>query len=365
MLVLPLVLGWGCSGDAARTRSAPDDSGGAAAPAPATADSTGARADTVQVVQANHGTHGMSARVLTLRSPDGRAMLVMEDPTAVEAEPIANGFVYADERTGAWLQMDGVWDVTPSPDWRTLAIGRAFRLGSGEREVPRSRWRDLARRLGPAVARQLFPDAPDDGTAVTRLEQGLHERRFSASGMAIMYGNGVTFVLATDSLPRGASGAAVHVPADSMLGRAVALHGWRERWTSSGDVLGVGTGPRGSQDFSPPASWVLLRRPSWDSVGVAGDSARFVSPRWEVGPMLDISVAVDLNEAVTVPAEGARVGSRDGWVFVQRRGDTERRIGPGRALAATRDGRFVAALAPRADTARYESPTILVVYRVN
>jgi hypothetical protein len=70
------------------------------------------------------------------------------------------------------------------------------------------------------------------------------------------------------------------------------------------------------------------------------------------GPTIDVSV----TPPATVPAlsvDGGRVESGGGWVRVVGAGpDSSRRIGPGVALAATRSGRFIVALAP--DSARRE-----------
>ncbi|HEX4936688.1 MAG TPA: hypothetical protein VFV33_26080, partial [Gemmatimonadaceae bacterium] len=59
------------------------------------------------------GPHGMAAQVRWTLSPDRRAIIVVEDPVGVEAEPVPDGFLYGSETTGAVVQLNGVWDVAP------------------------------------------------------------------------------------------------------------------------------------------------------------------------------------------------------------------------------------------------------------
>jgi hypothetical protein len=61
---------------------------------------------------------------------------------------------------------------------------------------------------------------------------------------------------------------------------------------------------------------------------------------------------------------GRTVEERDGRVVVRDAGGTTRDIGPGVPLAATRNGRFILAVAPRASARPHESPDHAVVYRV-
>ncbi|HVE78391.1 MAG TPA: hypothetical protein VNA89_06000, partial [Gemmatimonadaceae bacterium] len=94
------------------------------------------------------GTHGMIALTRWTFSPDRCAILVVEDPAAVEAEALPDGFVYASERDTMALQVDGVWDVAPAPDWRRLAYGEGTVVSAGERDsLSAAQWDSLARRF--------------------------------------------------------------------------------------------------------------------------------------------------------------------------------------------------------------------------
>ena len=73
----------------------------------------------------------MAERVLWTFSPDGKSMLVVADPGGVENEPVPNGFFFGDESRGFQTQMDSVWDVAPSPDWKWIGFGRAYSVVGG------------------------------------------------------------------------------------------------------------------------------------------------------------------------------------------------------------------------------------------
>ncbi|NUR32887.1 MAG: hypothetical protein HOQ30_02680, partial [Gemmatimonadaceae bacterium] len=62
----------------------------------------------------------MTDRVRWMLAPDSSALLVMDDPAAVENDAIPNGLLFATERTGRVFRMDSVWSAAPSPDMRRL-----------------------------------------------------------------------------------------------------------------------------------------------------------------------------------------------------------------------------------------------------
>ena len=96
-----------------------------------TADTTRA-APVVTVTPVNRGTHGMAERVSWVFSPDRKAVLVVADPSGVENEPVPNGFFFGDEARGFQTQVDSVWDVAVSPDWKWIGFGRAYATVRGE-----------------------------------------------------------------------------------------------------------------------------------------------------------------------------------------------------------------------------------------
>jgi len=272
----------------------------------------------------NRGPHGMAAVTRWAFSSDRRAMLVVEDPTAVEAEPVADGFVFASEGGETLLQRDGVWDVSPSPDWRRLAIGVAYVIQGRER---------------PSTPRRT-------GLPADSVRKGA----FESSGMSIAYGLAQPAVydlaIAADS---GAGYQPLMLP---MAG------GWRVGWSSDGDALLVGTNPRRAGDDEASPAWIAV-----DLRGrrLALEGASPAPVAWTEGPTLDSGVPVDFESAHEIAAGARGIASGAGWIRV-RAGGQDRIIGPGTALAATAGGRFVAALVPNVGRREGEQPARLVVY---
>src|SRR5687767_16039176 len=93
-------------------------------PKATTADTTARTASIVTVTPVNKGTHGMRERISWLFSPDKKAVLVVADPVSVEADALPNAFFFGDETRGFQVQMDSVWDVAVSPDWKWIGFGR-------------------------------------------------------------------------------------------------------------------------------------------------------------------------------------------------------------------------------------------------
>ncbi|HEX5577553.1 MAG TPA: hypothetical protein VFX40_04205, partial [Gemmatimonadaceae bacterium] len=103
-------------------------------------------------------------------------------------------------------------------------------------------------------------------------------------------------------------------------------------------------------------------------------SAKMIEPQWVNGPVLDISVAVDMDTAPAIAvSSGGRtfsIESARGMITARETtpgGETPERvypIGSGKALTATRGGRYILALAPRAKAESYEVPVEAVVYVV-
>lgn len=289
----------------------------------------------------NRETRGMAARVRWMLAPDSSAMLVVEDPAGVENEAVPDGVLYATERTGRTWRMDSVWSVAPSPDWTRVAVGRAVVLGGGERQVvDPSRWVGAARSLAAIAGPQ---------PAITA--ESLRAHSYAVSGMAVVEGAAATFVA---DVARDERAAPVHF---------VALDGWRVRWSCDGHDVLVGERPDRVQDDAPAKT---TRR-----VAVGGGSTTAAEPAppitWVDGPTLDISVPVT-RETRTLRARGRIIEGKSNRITVRDSStsgwSSPRGIGLGVPLATTRDGRFVLAIAPRADAKRYESPDQAVVYRV-
>ena len=286
----------------------------------------------VVATSVNRGPHGMAALTRWAFSGDRRSMLVVEDPAGVEAEPVADGFLFAGEGSGVMLQRDGVWDVSPSPDWRRLAIGVSYVLQGRERpSIPAAEWTALARRSG----------LPTDS---------VRKGAFESSGMSIAYGLAQPAVydlaIAADSGPG-------YQPL--MLAMA---GGWRMGWSANGDALLVGTNPRRAGDDEPSPGWIAVdlrgeRLPAAEATPAA--------VAWTEGPTLDTSVPVDFVSAHDIRAGARTIASGEGWIRSRDRG-SDRIVGPGTALAATASGRFVAALVPNVGRREGEQVARLVVY---
>ena len=289
----------------------------------------------VEVVAVNRGTHGMSARTRWAVSPDRSALIVVEDPVAVEAEALPNGFVFATEDGPFLLQQDGVWDVSPSPDWTRLAYGRAWVLNASEGErVPEASWTRLA---------------ADARLPLDSVRRGA----FQSSGMVPAYGFAQPVVVDVSSAAAGTS------MSGSRSTRTLPLAGgWRVRWSPDGAELAIGLNPERVQDDSPPAAWVRIDPETGRTLGPIGES-QLAPLSWREGPVIDISVPVDVGATRSLAMDGGTLESRGGWIRVN-----DRIIGPGLLLGATRNGRFIAAIAPRHDARQYEAPMEPVVYQV-
>jgi hypothetical protein len=292
--------------------------------------------------EVNRTTRGMTSRVRWILAPDSSALVVMDDPAAVENDAIPNGLLFATERTGRVFRMDSVWSAAPSPDWRRLAIGRGVVLSGGRSQsIPAALWSAPAARLR-AVA----------GAEPALVAESLRAHSFPVSGMAVVEGAAVTLVA---DVEHGAPTAPIEF---------VALDGWRVRWSCDGADILVGGRPARVQDDAPSAD---ERRVS--STGAATTSAPAAdAPRWIDGPTLDISVPAAIAPRQPIVVRGRVIEQRDGRIVVRERPaagpDVARDVGPGVALAATRGGHFILAVAPRTDRRPHESPEHAVVYRV-
>jgi hypothetical protein len=294
-------------------------------------------APAISIVPGNRGSHGMSARVRWTSSPDRCALLVVEDPAAIEAEPVPNGFALATERGPSLVQRDGAWDVAPSPDWTRLVYGRAYMLQGRERDsIPTADWAALAARVGLDVA------------AVRR-------GAFVASGMSLAYG--VSRPVIVDV----ASGAERALPTTG---------GWRVGWTRDGGAVVLGGAPSLTQDFTPPTRWEVVdagtpaARSASERARSLGADVERAAVAWVDGPMLDIAATAPPDSSGPVAVDAGRLESRGGWIRLLDGAGQGYVIGPGVALAATRGGRFVAALVPDPDRRPYDPPARLVIYRL-
>ncbi len=337
--ILPaLVVALGCVDSSSRT---------------STSDATAGQRQTpvVTSVTVNHGTYGMTSKLRWLVSPDSSAIIAMVDPTGVENEAIPNAFFYGSESRNFQARMDSVWDVAPSPDWGSIAFSRARVLtNGGEDSIPSSMWQDLSRRT------QID---------TTTLRTG----SFPTSGMSAARGVAQPGVIHIPADPRAAGAA------DAAAARMypIAL-GWHVRWTPDGATVALGNSPAKAQDNEESVTWAALDPKTGAFHGTLPEGAQLVVPRWTNGPVLDISVPIDMQGAPPISIKaGARIlsiESRNGVITAREVGsgaDSVARtytIGSGKALAATKGGRYILALAPRARPVPNELPVEPVIYVV-
>jgi hypothetical protein len=336
----------GIAGMAACVVSSDDGRGGRAAPASAACGSPMSRDWQAAPVGAaafevNRTTRGMTSRVRWMLAPDSSALLVMDDPAAVENDAIPNGLLFATERTGRVFRMDSVWSAAPSPDWRRLAIGRGVVLSGGESQTIRPEsWQ------GPAARLRMIA-----GAEPALVAESLRAHSFPVSGMATVEGAAVTLVA---DVEHGAPTAPI---------KFVALDGWRVRWSCDGADLLVGGQPARVQDDSPSASERRVSTKGGDTTAAPAANA----PQWTDGPTLDISASATMPAARSFPVRGRVIEQRAGRIVVREGSagaEVVRDVGPGVALAATRGGHFILAVAPRTARRPYESPEQAIVYRV-
>lgn len=275
------------------------------------------------LVRVNAQTQGMFAVARWAMSQDRNAIIVMDDPAAVEAEPVPNAFFVATERPLRYVRRDSVWDAAPSPDWKRVAFGRAhFLRGNREDTLPTAQWDAFANRIGMSL-------------------EDVEAGRFHASGM------GVAFGFARPGIVELETGADRIFPIGA---------GWRVRWTRDGSRLIAGRAPNSAQDFAQPTEWIALDPRTGAPSGEVPRAHELADVPWVEGPTIDISVKLDTSRKA-IPIEDGGVESRGGWI--RARG---RLIGPGMVLAATRSGRFIAALVPNPAAKEYEAKEYLAVY---
>jgi hypothetical protein len=305
-------------------------------------------APVVTVTPVNRGTHGMAERVLWAFSPDGKAVLVVADPGGVENEPVPNGFFFGDEARGFQIQMDSVWDVAPSPDWKWIGFGRAYTVVAGG---------GTGTELLTDVSRRTSID-----TATLRAGS------FPASGMSLARAVAQPGVIRIPDNPRG------QAAADSAAPRLFPIaRGWRVRWTTDGTTLALGNSPARAVDNEPSQTWSALDPATGALHGTLPSSAKLADVKFTMGPMLDRSVPFDMTQAVPIRIQRGKqiftIQTDRGVITIMDPpglGSTgaQRVVGAGVALAATAGGRYIIALAPKASPDPNGMAYELVVYTV-
>ena len=305
----------------------------------------------VTSVRVNQATTGMTSRVKWILSSDSSAILAVVDPTGVENEAIPNGFFYGSEKQNFQARMDSVWDVAPSPDGMTLAFSRAYVLNPRELDsIPAQMWVDVARKTGMDTATVRTGSFPSSGMSMARA--------IAQPG---------TIKVPADSRALSASDdAAPHF-------YPIAL-GWRVRWTADGNFIALGNSPATVQDDAGSETWASLDPKTGEFHSSLPADAKTVAPKWKLGPKLELAAPVDIQgaPALTVNADARHfaIESVRGVITAREIGspnDSSGRsytIGSGKALAATKGGRFILALAPLSAAVANEMPVEAVVYIV-
>jgi hypothetical protein len=310
---------------------------------------TTALAPIVTVTPVNRGTHGMAERVLWAFSPDRKSVLVVADPGGVENEPVPNGFFFGDEARGFQTQMDSVWDVAPSPDWKWIGFGRAYTVVAGG---------GTGTDLLTDVSRRTSID-----TATLRAGS------FPASGMSLARAVAQPGVIHIPDNPR------VQAAADSSAPRLFPVaRGWRVRWTTDGSTLALGNSPARAVDNEPSQTWSALDPATGAQHGTLPSSAKLADVKFTGGPTLDRSLPIDMNQSPAIQIQRGNqtfsIQSERGVITLVETTPAAvnkaapRVVGAGIALAATAGGRYIIALAPRAKPDPNEIAIEPVVYTV-
>jgi hypothetical protein len=290
---------------------------------------------------------GMTTRVRWQLSPDKSAILVMIDPSGVEGDAIPNSFFFGSEPRNFQIETDSVWDVAVSPDWSEIAYSRAHIVrGSDDDSIPAAIWSDLSK--------------------VTGLDSAtLRTSSFPTSGMSSSRG------IAQPAVIRIPSDARVPAAVDSAKPKVfpIAL-GWRLRWTADGTALALGANPARANDEENSVNWAELdpRTGSCHTSLPAG--TRLAEQKWTEGPVLDVSVPIDLSRAPEIfaraPEKNYTIASERGVITIREsdKSGPGTPVGAGIALAATAGGRFILAIAPRSKPQPGVMPLQAVVYTV-
>jgi len=286
----------------------------------------------ITVTPVNRGTAGMAERVSWALSPDGKSVLVIADPGGVENEPVPNGFFFGDEARGFQVQMDSVWDVAPSPDWKWIGFGRAYTVVRGE---------GTGTDLIAEVARRTSID-----TATLRAGS------FASSGMSMSRAVAQPGVIHIPDDPRAQSAADSSAPRFFPIAR-----GWRVRWTTDGSTLALGANPGRAEDNEPSQTWAALDPRTGQLHGSLPGNASLADVKFTMGPSLDRSVPIDLTQGPSIKIQRGdktyTIETVRGVITIAdppSSGATgpQRVVGAGVALAATAGGRYIVALAPKA-----------------
>jgi hypothetical protein len=305
-------------------------------------------APVVTVTPVNRGTHGMAERVMWAFSPDRRSVLVIADPGGVENEPVPNGFFFGDEARGFQTQMDSVWDVVPSPDWKWIGFGRAYSVVGGA---------GTGSDLLTDVSRRTSID-----TATLRAGS------FASSGMSMSRAIAQAGVIHIPENPRASAAADSAVPKLFPVAR-----GWRVRWTTDGSTLALGNSPSRAVDNEPSQTWSALDPVTGALHGTLPANSKLADVKFTEGPTLDRSLPIDMTQSPPIQIQRGKqsftIQTVRGVITIvgpPEVGSTgaQRVVGAGIALAATAGGRYIIALAPRSTSDPNGSAVEPVVYTV-
>lgn len=305
----------------------------------------------VSATRVNQGTYGMTSHIRWVFPPDSSGILVVVDPVGVENEPVPNAFFFGSETRNFQARIDGVWDVVPAPDWQSIAFSRAYIVRGVESDtIAPQEWIVLARRTGM-----------DTATVI----QG----SFAASGMSTARAIAQPGVIRIPANVRAPGAADAAAPRTFPIAR-----GWQVRWTVDGSTIALGNNPAKAEDSENSESWAALDPNTGAFHGTLPAATRLVVPRWVKGPTLDASAPMDMSGArpiqVTTAKRTYSIESQGGVITARETtpganaAATPFAIGPGKALAATRGGRYIVALAPRRNAVANEIPIEAVVYTV-